>query len=324
MHATELEAEQRRRHRTGAIIAFVAAAAFASLAIIGRWAFDAGLRGSTLLQWRFGLAALVLVPFGVFRTPLPRRTRLVLLGSGFVYTAQTSFYFQSLERITAGTTALLLYLSPAFIVVYSIILGRRPSRGQTIATFLALTGLAVILGGPSAEDASAIGLAFGAAAGATFAGYLLLGELAFGGVPPLTIAAHSMAGAAIGFTVLELIGNGGLTVPAGTRQWLLVAAVVTIPTLFSMPLMFAAIARIGAGPTAIISTSEPAFTLLFAAVLLAEPVRTPQLLGGVLILGAAVLAQRSSTATPPVLRIPIPEVRASGAGAGAGDDLRDF
>ncbi|CAN5519796.1 EamA family transporter [soil metagenome] len=299
--------DEHRHRRLGALIAVVAAAAFASLAILGRWALDARLRGSTLLQWRFLLAVLVLAPFGVFRTtPLTRRTRLVLLGSGFVYTAQTSFYFQSLDRITAGTTALLLYLSPAFIVLYSMLLGRRPSRGQTIATFLALTGLAVILGGPSAADADAIGLAFGAAAGATFAGYLLLGELAFGGVPPLTIAAHSMAGAVIGFTALELIIERELTVPSGTRQWLLVAAVVVVPTLLAIPMMFAAIARIGAGPTAIISTSEPAFTLAFAAVLLAEPIRAPQLLGGVLILGAAMLAQRTATATvPPVLRFPV-------------------
>lgn len=297
--------EQRRRHRTGAAIAVITAAAFASLAIIGRWSFDAGLRGSTLLQWRFGVAALALVPFGVFRTPLRRRTRLVLLGSGLVYTAQTSFYFQSLERITAGTTALLLYLSPAFIVVYSMLLGRRPSRNQTIATFLALAGLAVILGGPSADDANALGLAFGAAAGATFAGYLLLGELAFEGVPPLTIAAHSMAGATVGFTMVELLSSGGLSVPSGTRQWLLVAAVVTVPTLFGMPLMFAAIARIGAGPTAIICTSEPAFTLLFAAVLLAEPMHGTQLAGGALILGAAILAQRSAAVTPPVLGLPV-------------------
>jgi drug/metabolite transporter (DMT)-like permease len=298
--------DEHRHRRLGALIAVVAAAAFASLAILGRWALDSGLRGSTLLQWRFLLAALVLVPFGVFRTPLPRRTRLVLLGSGFVYTAQTSFYFQSLDRITAGTTALLLYLSPAFIVGYSMLLGRRPSRGQTIATFLALAGLAVILGGPSAADADAIGLAFGAAAGATFAGYLLLGELAFGGVPPLTIAAYSMAGAVIGFTALELIIERELTVPSGSRQWLLVAAVVVVPTLLAIPLMFAAIARIGAGPTAIISTSEPAFTLAFAAVLLSEPIRAPQLLGGVLILGAAILAQRTATASvPPVLRFPV-------------------
>jgi drug/metabolite transporter (DMT)-like permease len=298
--------DEHRHRRLGALIAVVAAAAFASLAILGRWALDAGLRGSTLLQWRFLLATLVLVPFGVFRTPLSRRTRLVLLGSGFVYTAQTSFYFQSLDRITAGTTALLLYLSPAFIVLYSMLLGRRPSRGQTIATFLALAGLAVILGGPSAADADAIGLAFGAAAGATFAGYLLLGELAFGGVPPLTIAAHSMAGAVVGFTALELIIERELTIPSGTRQWLLVAAVVVVPTLLAIPMMFAAIARIGAGPTAIISTSEPAFTLIFAAVLLAEPIRAPQLLGGVLILGAAILAQRTATAAvPPVLRFPV-------------------
>jgi drug/metabolite transporter (DMT)-like permease len=46
--------------------------------------------------------------------------------------------------------------------------------------------------------------------------------------------------------------------------------------------------------------------LAFAAVLLAEPIRAPQLLGGVLILGAAILAQRTATASvPPVLRFPV-------------------
>lgn len=302
----EMRDQAVHRHvRTGALIAVVAAAAFASLAVLGRWALDEGLRGTTILQWRFLIAALVFLPFGVYRTPLARRTRLILLGSGFVYTAQTTFYFESLDRISAGTTALLLYLSPAFVVLYSLALGRRPSRGQTIATFLALTGLIVILGAPSAADADVLGLAFGAAAGATFAGYLLLGELAFGGVPPLTTAAHSIAGAVVGFTLLDLLLHGGMVVPSGSREWLVVAAIVVVPTLLAIPLMFAAIARIGAGPTAVISTSEPAFTIAFAAVLLSEPLRVPQLAGGALILVAAVLAQRSATDPHPVLRIPV-------------------
>ncbi len=281
----------------------VSAAAFATLAIFGSLALDEGLRSNTLLQWRFGLAVIALGAFRAFNAHIPARTRTLLLASGFVYTAQTSFYFAALERITAGTTALLLYLAPAFVVFYSALLGTRPGRLQIIGVVTALLGLGVILGGPSAADASTTGLAFGAAAGATLAGYMLLGERAFGGVPPLAIAAHSMAGAFVGFTTLDLVTGNGVGFPRGSTQWLLIAAVVVIPTLIAIPLMFAAIQAIGAAPTAVISTAEPAFTLGFAALVLGERLRPFQLLGGALILVAAVVAQRS-TSQPATTRFP--------------------
>ncbi len=286
------------------MLVVASAAAFATLAIFGRLAADDGLRSNTLLQWRFGVAAVVLGLIGAFRAPLPVRTRLLLFGSGFVYTAQTSFYFASLNRISAGTTALLLYLAPAFVVLYSALLGRRPGRLQIIGVLTALAGLGVILGAPSAADASTAGLAFGSAAGATLASYMLLGELAFGGVPPLAIAAHSMSGALIGFSALDLVGQGHLDLPTGTKQWLLIAAVALIPTLIAIPMMFAAIQSIGAAPTAVISTAEPAFTLVFAAAILSEPMRLTQLAGGALILAAAIVAQRSAT-QPLITRIPV-------------------
>ncbi len=285
----------------GTTLVVVGAAAFASLAVFGRLATEAGMRSSTLLQWRFGLATLVMASTGIFTsTRIPSRMRWYLLGSGIVYTTQTSLYFESLGRITAGTTSLLLYLAPAFVVVYSMILGRRPSRAQVVAFVVALAGLLVIVGAPSPADASPLGVVLGALAGATFGFYLLLGEVVFGDVPPFAIAAHSMAGAAIGFTCLEVFVHRDLAAPTSTRQWLLVAAVVVIPTLVSIPMMFAAIQLIGAGPTSVVSTVEPAFTLLFAAMVLSEPMRVSQLFGGALILIAAVIAQRTAGAPSPV------------------------
>lgn len=272
----------------------VSAAAFATLAIFGRLAADDGLRSNTLLQWRFGVAAAVLATFGAFRSTLPRHTRVLLLGSGLVYTTQTSFYFAALHRISAGTTALLLYLAPAFVILYAAVLGTRPNRLQIVGVGVALAGLGVILGAPSGADASSAGLAFGAAAGATLAGYMLLGEMAFEGVPPLSIAAHSMVGAVVGFTLLDLATQRRLDLPSGAGQWIIVAAVVIVPTLIAIPLLFAGIQAIGAAPTAVISTAEPAFTLVFAAALLDEPMRAVQLVGGGLILAAAVTAQRSA------------------------------
>lgn len=302
----------------GTLFVVLSAAAFATLAIFGRLATDDGMRSNTLLQWRFGLAAVALAAIGALGVSMPRRTRALLLGSGLVYTMQTSFYFAALDRISAGTTALLLYLAPAFVVLYSALLGRRPNRLQIIGVVAALAGLGVILGAPSSADASWAGLAFGAAAGATLAGYMLLGELAFAGIPPLSIAAHSMAGAVVGFCSLDVITQGHLDLPDGERQWILVAAVVVIPTLIAIPLLFAAIGAIGAAPTAVISTAEPAFTLILAALLLSEPMRATQLLGGTLIVAAAIIAQRS-VGQPLTTRIPVGPVEGINR-----DGLTDF
>lgn len=275
-------------------MAVVSAAAFGTLAILGKLGFDAGLASETLLQWRFGAAAVVLLALGRFRHRLTTRLRALLFASGLVYTAQTGFFFAALERITAGTTALLLYLAPVFIVLYSLLLRRRPTRGQLAAVAIGLAGLVVIVGLPSRADADAVGLAFAAAAGATFAAYALSAELLFRGIPPLVITAHSVAGAAVGFVVVDLARSGGLTLPAGAGQWAIVAGAVAVPTLVAIPLLFAAIGRIGAGPTAVISNTEPLFTLGLAAIFLGERVNAGQVVGGALILAGAVLAQRTA------------------------------
>ncbi len=283
--------------RTGSVLALVSAVAFATLAVFGRKALDTGLRAETLLQWRFGVAGLAMATAGLLRHPVPIRTRVLLLGSGLVYTLQTSFYFGALERITAGTTALLLYLAPVFVVAYSRFLGRRPTRLQLVAVALGLAGLVVIVGLPSAADADVIGLGMGAAAGATFAGYILAGEYLFGAVPARVTAAHTMLGAALGFVVLDLVAGRGIDLPTGADQWWVVAGTVVIPTLIAIPMLFAAVARIGAGPTAVISNAEPVATIVLASIFLGESLRPVQALGGALILIAAYLAQRSTIGT---------------------------
>jgi drug/metabolite transporter (DMT)-like permease len=298
----------------GAVLAVVASAAFATLAVFGRWALDAGLSANTLLQWRFGVAAVVMAALGRFRHPMPLRLRLLLLGSGFVYTTQTSFYFVALERITAGTTSLLLYLAPVFVVIYGrLFFGRRASRSQLVAVALGLAGLGVIVGLPSAADADPVGLMIGAAAGAVFAWYVLGGEMLFAGVPAMVTAAHTMAGAAVGFVAVDLF-DGRIQLPSTGEHWLLIGAVVIVPTLIAIPMLFAAIGQLGAGPTAVIANAEPVFTALFGALFLAEAIGATQAVGAVLILGAAVVAQRS--VAPPVTRFTAPPDHGSGSPVG--------
>jgi drug/metabolite transporter (DMT)-like permease len=272
------------------LLALLAALSFSTLAVWGRLAENAGLTTPTLLAWRFAIAGLVLFALGLARDRVTLGQRLVMLGFGLYYTVQTTMFFATLGRISAGTSALLLYLAPAFVVLYAWLAGQRPRGVHLAAVGLTLAGLAVVVGLPGERDRDALGLLLGTLTGAAYGAYLLGSERFLVGLRPLNVAAHVCVGAAVGFVVLGMAG-GSLGVPAGAAQWGVVAASVVIPTLVALPALFGAVARLGAARASIVATTEPVWTVVLAALLLGEAARAGQLLGGALILAGAVLAQ---------------------------------
>jgi drug/metabolite transporter (DMT)-like permease len=274
----------------GVLLALLSAAAFATLAVWARLADAVGLPTETLLTWRFALAALALLLLPGTRAGLPWRTRLLMLGFGAWYTLQTALYFGTLSRITAGTSALLLYLAPVFVVLLAWLMGRRPSRMGLAALSLTVAGLAVVIGLPGDGDRDGLGVLLGVCTGAAYAAYLLGSERLLGALPPLTVTAHVSAGAALGFALLGLLG-GTLGVPSSAGAWGVVAGAVVFPTLVALPALFGALSRLGATRTSILATTEPIWTVLLAALLLGEAARPVQLAGGLLILLGAALAQ---------------------------------
>jgi drug/metabolite transporter (DMT)-like permease len=280
-----------RADRAGVLYAAGSALAFSSLAIWGKLATAAGLATYTVLPWRFGLVAAVLLL--VAGRGLAMRDRAILCGTGLVYVAATAAYFAALARISAGTTALLLYLAPSFVVLYQRLLGRRPTRAQLSALVLTLLGLALVIGVPGAGDGDALGLALGVATGALYGAYLLVSERWAGSYPPLVSTAHMTLAAAACFA-LAGVATGTLGIPRGDAQWGVTLGMIVFPTLLAVPTLYTAIRRIGAARTSVVATTEPLFTVLLAALVLGEPLRPVVLAGGLLILAGALLVQRGS------------------------------
>ncbi|PYE51863.1 DMT family transporter [Deinococcus yavapaiensis] len=269
--------------------ALLSAFAFSTLGIFAKLAPSVGLTSETLLTWRFGIAALALFTLG-FGRGVAWRERLVMLAFGPIYTLQTALYFAALSRISAGTAALLLYLAPAFVVVYAWMLGRRPGAAQVGAVALTLVGLAVVIGLPSDSDRGASGLLLGVLTAMCYGAYLLGSERYLGRLAPFTVTAHVALGATVGFGLLGA-AQGRLDVPSSLEAWGVVVACVIFPTLLALPSLFAAISRLGAARASIIATTEPVWTAVLAALVLGEAWGTGLLVGGALILLGAVLAQ---------------------------------
>lgn len=280
--------------RSGLLLALVAALSFATLGVWGKLAGEAGLGTFEVLAWRFGLVAAVLLPLA--GRGLTLRARGPLLGAGVVYVLATFCYFGALGRITAGATGLLLYLAPAFVILFGWLAGRRPGAARLGAVALAALGLGLVVGLPGTSDRDPLGLALGAGAGALYAAYLLASEHWLRGVTPLAATGHLALVGAVAFGGLAG-ARGELGVPEDAAQWGVVLGMAALPTLIAVPALYGAVARLGAARASLLGTLEPLFTVGLAFLVLGEPLRPAMLLGGALILAGAALAQKPERVT---------------------------
>lgn len=291
----------------GAGLVAFAALCFGTLGPVTRFANDAGVAPLALVAWRAGLGGaamlllLVTLRGAIGRRPLaprdiPVRDRTFVLAGSLANLVLNLAMFIAFVRIEIGLALLVFYSYPAFVAVASVAwFGERLDRVRWTALGISMLGLVLTLAGAGrigAIDTLGVGLAFLAALTQAF--YVLSARHGFARIPPVEAAATTMSIAAIGYVVIALVtGQAGLLaapLASGAALWpVLVAGLLgaAIPTLC----FITGIRLLGAPRAAILATLEPVVGVLLSALLLAEYPAALQLVGGGLILVAAVLLQ---------------------------------
>ncbi len=274
----------------GPLLCLTSAAGFATLAIFGRLATDAGVSTPTLLAVRFALAAALFAALAAAaRPPAPARAAVpVALALGAVgYATQAGLFFAALERIDASLLTLLLYTYPAWVVLAGIATRRAPA-GRRRLTALALSsgGLVLALAGAGTGTFDALGAALGVGAAVTYAIYILVADGVTARTHPLALATLVSAGAAATLTALAVV-TGTLDLGFGPEGWRWLVLVATVSTVVPVVAFFAGLARVGPAGAAILSTAEPVVTLALAAAVFGEVLGPVQLAGSALVLAAA-------------------------------------
>ena len=303
-----------RADLVGAGLVALAAACFGTLGPLSRFAGDAGVGSLTLVTWRAGIGALVVLAFiGLRRAAgggsawgglrsVPVRDRWFMGAAAAANCLLNFAAFVAFERIEIALTLLVFYLYPAGVAVASTLwFGERLDRSRWIALTVSLGGMALVMAGAGQLgelDLVGIGLAFLAALCQVF--YVLAARHGFAHVPGPQAAAFTMGGATIlylGIAAATLaIADLGQPLASAAAAWpVLLAGVIGagIPTLA----FILGIRRLGAPQAAIISTLEPVVGVGLAAWLLGEQPTPIQILGGALILGSAVMLQIASHTT---------------------------
>lgn len=292
--------------RAGTLLLLASAAAFGSMGIFGKLAYEEGANAGTVLACRFVIAAALLWSY-VFATrqttalrSIPRRDLLIALALGGIgYSAQAASYFVALDTLDASILTLLLYTFPAMVAIGAILLGRDTASWQTAAGIvLSFTGIALVALAGGSGPLDAVGVALGLTAAAVYSVYILSSEGVAERLSSLALTTWVCTGAALTMTVATTAtGSVDLGAVSGAGfVWILAIALVS--TIGAITLFFAGLPLVGPTAASILSTFEPVVAVTLAWLVLGEPLSIAKIVGAALVLAAVLVIRSRPAATP--------------------------
>ncbi len=305
---TSDSARGNRGKGTGLGLALASAVAFGGSGVAAKPLIEAGLDPLHVVWLRVAGAALVMLPLAVRHRSLPRRRPALVAGYGLLAVAGVqACYFAAISRIPVGVALLVEYLAPALVLGWVRFVQRRPvTRAAALGVVLAVGGLACVVEVWSGLGFDALGLLLALGAACCQVGYFVLsdqGSDAGDEAPdPLGVIAYGLL---VGAAVLTFVARpwsmdwsvlGGTASMDGTSvaAALLLAWIVLIATVLAYVTGIVAVRRLSPQVAGVVACLEAVIATVLAWVLLGEHLSAPQIVGGVVVLAGALIAQSST------------------------------
>jgi drug/metabolite transporter (DMT)-like permease len=314
-----------RGRSLGLVIALVSAFAFGGSGPAAKPLIEAGLDPLHVTWLRVAGAALVTLPLAWRHRGLLKSHPGLLAGFGLLAVAGVqACYFAAISRIPVGVALLIEYLAPALVLVWVRFVQRRQvTRSAAVGVVLAVGGLSCVVEVWSGLAFDALGLLLALGAACCQVGYFVLsdhGADGTGGRPPnpVGVIAYGLLAGALVLTavarpwtmkwgvLLRDAEMDGTAVPG----LLLLGWIVLVATVAAYLTGVVSIRRLSPQVAGVVACLEAVIATALAWILLGEHLSAPQVLGGLLVLAGALIAQSSAP------RPPSPEPVAAVAGTG--------
>lgn len=286
----------------GYLMIILSALCYGAMAIFVKFAYAQGADTYTLLTLRMSFAVVILWGYILVKTPWKSRVSikdlpLFAIQGGIGFGLSSIFLYTAFNYIDAATASILLYTYPIIVSLGAVFLFKetlnRTKIRSLIFTFLGLLLVLKLYNFSGGTGLNPKGVFCGLGASVGYSIFSLIGQKTLEKYDYLTVSVYS-----ISFSLLLLIivhppiflSNGSLSV--SVMIWALIIAVVS--TLLAMVLYLKGIVFAGASKAAVISTVEPVFTAILAAIFFGELLEPLQVLGGGLILAGVVNLQKQS------------------------------
>jgi DME family drug/metabolite transporter len=283
----------------GALAVAAAASIWGTLGPFAKILYAQGVSFESLVAVRASVGWLAVIGFllatqGARSLRVSRRDFVFLLPLGLVgIGAFYLLYFYTVRESTVGTAAILLYSAPAFVVILAWLFLREPlNTVKLFALLLTVGGIFLVAGAydPANLEVSPKILLTGLLSGLTYGLYAIFGRPLTGHLSPAVILSYALAFGSVLLIVVTLPTIDTLAgLPVGSYALLLMLSVVH--TALAFALYTFGIRHLGAGRAAIVATIEPVVAGILGVTLLNEELTALKVLGGLLVLAGAALAQ---------------------------------
>ena len=289
--------EKNNKTLTGSILIILAGCFWGSMGIFVRRLGTYGFSSIQIVSIRVTLAALLFAlvllikdraGFKILFRDLP-----LFLGLGFgSILFFTVCYFTAITMMPLSTAAILLYTSPVWIMLMSVLFFREKlDRRKLMALVLAFAGC-VMVSGISGGGLTPIGLLVGLGSGIGYGLYSILGMIALRRYSPYTVTTYTFIFAAVGSWIIcrpvELFDKFTNTAHIG---FLTVFCCLTALVTAVIPFLAytCGLQNVEASKAGIIATIEPMVATLIGILVFSEPLTLISGLGILLILTAVVI-----------------------------------
>lgn len=287
-----------RRPTAAEVMLLVTVSIWAFNFTVTRYALTHGFQPLAYSSLRFAAAAVVVsgITYGLERSLRLRRRHLLLLGGAAIvgiYVNQIAFSY-AIHLTNASTTALVFGSLPILTAAFAHVVGvERLHRRFWIAAAISFAGVALVAAGSSGGvSGNLLGdiLAFVAAATWGIYSVAIVPLLSRYSVWRISAVALLVGSVPALLTALPQLADQSWDL--GALVWIAFAFAVLGPLVLTNILWFTAIDRVGPSRATLVTNLQPFLAALFAVLLLSEELGWLQVLGGVAIGAALLIARR--------------------------------
>jgi drug/metabolite transporter (DMT)-like permease len=278
----------------GYILACVASCTYGLNPLFAKPLYAVGLDVSSVLCYRYALAATILavimlvrrVSFKVERRILPH-----LIAAGVLFALSSITLFASYNYMDVGIASTILYVTPVFVaLVQALFFHQRLSKVAMVTILVAMVGIALLSIKTGSTMHSPTGIMLVSLSALAYALYMVLVNKS--GLKDLTSLSLTFYSILIGIGVFAINLNffrDIVPLPTQWSPWLNVVGLAIFPTIISIVTTAMALRYIGAQSTSILGALEPLTALVVGCAVFGEMITPLNDIGILLVIGAVTL-----------------------------------
>jgi drug/metabolite transporter (DMT)-like permease len=281
----------------GTLLVILSTLAYGSVPVISKLSFREGLNVSSILFFRFLLAAMMIWSYIFlkkmnYKTSLAHFFYLVALGvAGFLGT--TTFICVAYTYISGSLATIILFTHPAMIASYEMVALK---QGKDIRKILSLivSGIGMVLVVWSDNiNINLLGVIFSLLAALCYSFYALgLSEKRTKAMHSVVVAGYVSFSCFLAYSIQGMI-NHNIFLPSTSKGWIYILIQAIFCTVFPTIAFCKGVQLIGSSTSVIISTFEPVVACVAGFFILGEVLTFSMMIGGILILSAIFILQIS-------------------------------